>query len=60
MCDCENKMLPQSYPIIHIEKHTELEWNFRVACDFPVHYGQFVEVGLSLWAKHPSPSLITA
>ncbi|HGS5167209.1 anaerobic sulfite reductase subunit AsrB [Vibrio harveyi] len=53
MCDCENKMLPQSYPIIHIEKHTELEWNFRVACDFPVHYGQFVEVGLSLVGEAP-------
>ncbi|ACR69144.1 hypothetical protein AAGU66_08470 [Edwardsiella ictaluri] len=41
MCNgnCEHRhqmLLPVAYPILEIEKHTALEWNFRVACDFPL------------------------
>ncbi|AOV96956.1 anaerobic sulfite reductase subunit B [Edwardsiella hoshinae] len=58
MCNgnCEKHrqvLLPTAYPILDIEKHTDLEWNFRVACDFPLHYGQFVEVSLPRVGEAP-------
>lgn len=49
-CSCHNKasqpLLPAAYRILQITRHTALEWNFRVAVDFPTAYGQFVEVSL--------------
>lgn len=62
-CDCQshshngtdnnNALMPRAYRILEIEKHTELEWNFRVERDFPVHYGQFVEVSLPMCGEAP-------
>lgn len=55
-CTCnkpEHALLPSSYRIIDIKKHTELEWNFRVATDFPAQLGQFVEVSLPLVGEAP-------
>ncbi|ECG8272724.1 hypothetical protein A8X90_001603 [Salmonella enterica subsp. enterica serovar Typhi] len=49
-CSCHDKpqhsLLPAAYRILSITRHTPLEWNFRVAVDFPAHWGQFVEVSL--------------
>ncbi|GAL26511.1 anaerobic sulfite reductase subunit B [Vibrio variabilis] len=53
MCNCENRLIPHPYEILEIIKHTELEWNFRVECDFDVHFGQFVEVSLPLFGEAP-------
>ena len=52
----ENRLLPKAYTILAIERHTELEWNFRVSRDFDVHYGQFVEISCPPSAKRPSRS----
>lgn len=60
-CQCHNKhhepaenmLLPKPYEILAIEKHTQLEWTFRVAKDFDTHYGQFVEVSLPLAGEAP-------
>lgn len=55
-CTChkpEHALLPSAYKIIAIDKHTELEWNFRVATDFPAELGQFVEVSLPLVGEAP-------
>ncbi|MGR5062638.1 anaerobic sulfite reductase subunit AsrB [Photobacterium sp. DNB22_13_2] len=49
----ENKLLPKAYEILAIEKHTQLEWTFRVAKDFDAHFGQFVEVSLPLAGEAP-------
>ncbi|CAK7192802.1 Anaerobic sulfite reductase subunit B [Commensalibacter sp. Nvir] len=46
-------LMPAPYSILQIEKHTSLEWNFRVSCDFPVQYGQFVEVSLPMIGEAP-------
>lgn len=51
--EAANKLLPTAYDILAIEKHTELEWTFRVAKDFDVHYGQFVEISLPLAGEAP-------
>ncbi|WP_122035206.1 anaerobic sulfite reductase subunit AsrB [Aliivibrio sp. EL58] len=53
MCKCENKLLPQAYKILEITKHTDIEWNYRVECDFYVTYGQFVELSLPLFGEAP-------
>ncbi|MDI5811341.1 hypothetical protein MJM95_30240, partial [Salmonella enterica subsp. enterica serovar Anatum] len=39
--------------ILSITRHTPLEWNFRVAVDFPAHWGQFVEVSLPRVGEAP-------
>jgi len=49
----ENRLLPKAYSILAIERHTELEWNFRVSRDFDVHYGQFVEISLPTIGEAP-------
>ncbi|MFE8711776.1 anaerobic sulfite reductase subunit AsrB [Aeromonas allosaccharophila] len=49
----ENRLLPKAYTILAIERHTELEWNFRVSRDFDVHYGQFVEISLPTVGEAP-------
>ena len=51
--EAANSLLPKAYDILAIEKHTELEWTFRVAKDFDAHYGQFVEVSLPLAGEAP-------
>ncbi|CDT32109.1 Anaerobic sulfite reductase subunit B [Vibrio coralliirubri] len=53
MCQCKNQLVPQPYKILDITKHTEIEWNFRVECDFDVKFGQFVEVSLPLFGEAP-------
>ncbi|MCG3883220.1 anaerobic sulfite reductase subunit AsrB [Photobacterium leiognathi] len=55
-CSCgdhKNILLPKAYPILAITKHTELEWNFRVAKDFDAKLGQFVEVSLPMVGEAP-------
>lgn len=56
-CSCNNKekhsLLPSAYRIIDITRHTQLEWNFRVAIDFPAKFGQFVEVSLPRIGEAP-------
>ena len=37
----ENRLLPKAYTILAIERHTELEWNFRVSRDFDVKPAQY-------------------
>lgn len=49
----ENRLLPKAYKILAIEKHTKLEWNFRVSKDFDTHFGQFVEVSLPMVGEAP-------
>ncbi|MGL5177242.1 MAG: anaerobic sulfite reductase subunit AsrB, partial [Aeromonas veronii] len=51
--EVENRLLPKAYTILAIERHTELEWNFRVSRDFDVHYGQFVEISLPTVGEAP-------
>ncbi|MGL5451026.1 MAG: anaerobic sulfite reductase subunit AsrB [Aeromonas sp.] len=51
--EAENRLLPKAYTILAIERHTELEWNFRVSRDFAVHYGQFVEISLPTVGEAP-------
>ncbi len=59
MCDCSsdancnNKLIPKAYEIRSIEKHTELEWNFRVKKDFDTQFGQFVQVSLPMIGEAP-------
>ncbi|MCP4181246.1 MAG: anaerobic sulfite reductase subunit AsrB [bacterium] len=53
MCNCENKLIPKSYEILSIEKHTELEWNFRVVKDFKTQFGQFVQASLPMVGEAP-------
>lgn len=56
-CSCHDKprhsLLPAAYRILSITRHTPLEWNFRVAVDFPAHWGQFVEVSLPRVGEAP-------
>lgn len=55
-CTCnkpQHALLPSAYQIIDIKKHTDLEWNFRVATDFAAQLGQFVEVSLPLVGEAP-------
>lgn len=56
-CSCHDPkpqaLLPGAYPIIHITRHTALEWNFRIAVDFPARVGQFVEVSLPRTGEAP-------
>jgi anaerobic sulfite reductase subunit B len=55
-CMCpepQQALLPSPYPIIAIEKHTAMEWNFRVATDIPAGLGQFVEVSLPFFGEAP-------
>lgn len=49
----EHALQPTAYKIIDIDKHTALEWNFRVATHFPTQLGQFVEVSLPLIGEAP-------
>ncbi|HDS2562316.1 TPA: anaerobic sulfite reductase subunit AsrB [Klebsiella aerogenes] len=56
LCNChptKHTLLPSAYPVISIQKHTSLEWNFRVAADFKAEVGQFVEVSLPLVGEAP-------
>ena len=56
-CSCHDKtahsLLPVASPILSITRHTALEWNFRVAVDFPARVGQFVEVSLPMVGEAP-------
>ncbi|WJY14567.1 anaerobic sulfite reductase subunit AsrB [Pectobacteriaceae bacterium CE90] len=55
-CQCErvqDSLMPQPCTILAIEKHTELEWNFRISTDLPARFGQFVEVSLPLVGEAP-------
>lgn len=49
-CSCQShkqhSLLPAVHRILSITRHTPLEWNFRVAVDYPAQLGQFVEVSL--------------
>lgn len=60
MCDCENKMLPQSYPIIHIESTPNWNGTFASRAIFRCTTDNLSKWVYPLWAKPPSPSLITA
>ncbi|TKI04680.1 anaerobic sulfite reductase subunit AsrB [Martelella alba] len=59
MSDCvchdnaSHSLLPAAYPILAVTRQTSLEWNFRVAVDFPARVGQFVEVSLPLVGEAP-------
>ncbi|MFM2481397.1 anaerobic sulfite reductase subunit AsrB [Celerinatantimonas sp. YJH-8] len=55
-CQChtsEHDLMPAPYSIMTIEKHTPLEWTFRVQTDLPAQLGQFVEVSLPLVGEAP-------
>lgn len=51
--EAKNCLLPQPYIILDIERHTEMEWSFRVSRDFDVNYGQFVEISLPAIGEAP-------
>lgn len=53
MCNCKNEMKPLEYTIVSITRYTKYEWNFRIACDLDVHYGQFVQLSLPLVGEAP-------
>ncbi|CAG9295704.1 anaerobic sulfite reductase subunit AsrB [Celerinatantimonas diazotrophica] len=55
-CLCQTnqpELMSSPYPIIAIEKHTQLEWTFRIQTDLPAQLGQFVEVSLPMIGEAP-------
>ena len=51
--DYLNYVLPKSYEILDIKKHTKTEWTFKVAFDKEVKPGQFLQVSLAKIGEAP-------
>ncbi|MDY3005543.1 anaerobic sulfite reductase subunit AsrB [Anaerococcus porci] len=51
--DYLNYVLPKSYEILDILKHTDLEWTFKVKFDKEVKPGQFLQVSLAKIGEAP-------
>lgn len=51
--DYLNYVLPKSYEILDILKHTDLEWTFKVRFDKKVIPGQFLQVSLAKIGEAP-------
>ena len=51
--DYLNYVLPKSYEILDIKKHTQNEWTFKVEFDEEVKPGQFLQVSLAKIGEAP-------